>query len=167
MRLRSVCALLALATGAVAQTPIPPEVQNSVLLVLATALPPDQRNYALASQSAFASQMASSLAAGNTPAWYQALPSDVKSLLPALYPASATATPTPSASLSFSSVASVSASPIGVNSTSITGVRTPTLSATATRSSAAVATTNAAPYPSAALGAGVGAALGVLGMLAF
>ncbi|KAH4262227.1 hypothetical protein HBH98_175170 [Parastagonospora nodorum] len=177
MRFSCVGALLALAVGAVAQSPVPytsvpADVQNSVLMVLATALPKESVSYALASSSEFAAQMASSLAAGNPPAWYQALPSDVKSLLPALYPVvhSATPTPTPSSSLAMStpasSVPTVSAYPTGGNSTSASGVHMPTLSSTASASGPAQATANAASYPGAALGAGIGAALGFIGMLA-
>ena len=139
-------------------------------MVLATALPKESVSYALASSSEFAAQMASSLAAGNPPAWYQALPSDVKSLLPALYPIVHSATPTPSSSLAMStpasSVPTVSAYPTGGNSTSASGVHMPTLSSTASASGPAQATANAASYPGAALGAGVGAALGFIAMLA-
>jgi hypothetical protein len=141
-------------------------------MVLATALPKDSVSYALASSSAFAANMASSLAAGNTPAWYQALPSDVKSLLPALYPVAASPTPTPTPSSSASSseavstsvyaVGTISASPSSKNSTSASSIHMPTLSASATRSGIAQATANAASYPGAALGA----SLGFLGMLA-
>jgi hypothetical protein len=137
-------------------------------MVLATALPKESVSYALASQSAFAAQMASSLSAGNPPAWYQALPGDVKSLLPALYPVVASPTPTPSSSSSAyvpitSSVGTISAQPTGANSTSASGVHMPTLSAT--RSAPAQATVNAASHPGAAMGAAAGAALGFLGML--
>jgi hypothetical protein len=141
-------------------------------MVLATALPKESVSYALASSSAFAEQMASSLAAGNVPAWYQALPSDVKSLLPALYPvavAVASPTPTPSSSSMYvpaSSVGTVSAQPTGSNSTIVSGVHMPTLSVSSTRPSPPQATANAAAYPAAALGATVGAALGFIGMLA-
>jgi hypothetical protein len=138
-------------------------------MVLATALPKESVSYALASSSAFADQMASSLAAGNVPAWYQALPSDVKSLLPALYPvAVASPTPTPSSSMYVpaSSVGTVSAQPTGSNSTSVSGVHMPTLSVSSARPSPPQATANAASYPAAALGATVGAALGFIGMLA-
>jgi hypothetical protein len=143
-------------------------------MVLATALPKDSVSYALASSSAFAADMASSLAAGNTPAWYQALPSDVKSLLPALYPVAASPTPTPSSSASSSAavstsvyaVGTISAMPSSKNATSASSIHMPTLSASATRSGIAQATANAASYPGATLGAGLGAALGFLGMLA-
>jgi hypothetical protein len=139
-------------------------------MVLATALPKDTVNYALASSSAFAAEMASSLSAGNPPAWYQALPSDVKNILPSLYPVVASPTPTPSSSVALSmpisSVGTISARPTGINSTSVSDVHMPTLSPTSARPSLPVATANSASYPAAALGAGVGAALGVIGMLA-
>jgi hypothetical protein len=138
-------------------------------MVLATALPKESASYALASQSAFAAQMASSLSAGNPPAWYQALPADVKSLLPVLYPVVATPTPTPLSSSPVvapaSSVGTISAQPTGANSTTSSDVHKPSLSATASHSGPAQATANSASYPGAALGAGIGAALGFLGML--
>lgn len=146
MKFRTLATLVALAVGASAQTSVPPNVQQSVLLVLATALPTDSVSYALASQSAFASEMASSLSAGNTPAWYQALPSDVKSLLPIIYFVEAAATPS----------ATPSITPI-VSSSSASATPSP---------SAAQSTGAAAAFPTAAVGAGVGAALGFLGMLA-
>jgi hypothetical protein len=137
-------------------------------MVLATALPKDTVSYALASSSAFAAEMASSLAAGNPPAWYQALPSDVKNALPSLYPVVASPTPTPSASKAMptSAVGTISAMPTGANSTSVSGVHMPTLSPSSARPSLPQQSTNAASYPSAALGASIGAALGLIGMLA-
>ncbi|OAK98651.1 hypothetical protein IQ06DRAFT_327209 [Phaeosphaeriaceae sp. SRC1lsM3a] len=165
MRASSVGALFALAVGAAAQTPIPTQVQNSVLMVLATALPKDTVSYALASSSAFAAEMASSLSAGNPPAWYQALPADVKSLLPQLYPVVASPTPAPS-SVHSTPLPSISAKPTGSNSTSISGIHKPTLSPSSARPSLPVATANAATYPGAALGAGAAAAMGFIGMLA-
>ncbi|KAH7414191.1 hypothetical protein DE146DRAFT_750354 [Phaeosphaeria sp. MPI-PUGE-AT-0046c] len=166
MRASNVGALFALAVGAVAQAPIPAQVQNSVLMVLATALPKDTVSYALASSSAFAAEMASSLSAGNVPAWYQALPGDVKSLLPQLYPVVASPTPTPSSSAYHTPVATISAKPTGSNSTIISGIHMPTLSPSSARPSLPVATANAASYPGAALGAGAAAAMGFIGMLA-
>jgi len=59
-------ALGALAMGARAQDAVAPDVQQSVLMVLAQAIPSDSVAYALASSSAFAAEMASSLSAGNT-----------------------------------------------------------------------------------------------------
>lgn len=146
-----------------------PNVQQSVISVLATAIPRETLSYALASQSAFAAEMASNIAAGKTPAWYASLPADVKTLLPAIYPVVAAVTPTPSASSSSSHVtASISARPTGVNSTSITSVRTPTLSASGSgaRSSAPAQATGAASAPSVAMGAGFAAVMGAIGMLA-
>ncbi|CBX92700.1 hypothetical protein IAQ61_005928 [Plenodomus lingam] len=178
-------ALFALAARASAQAPVAvaPDVQQSVLLVLATAIPSEVASYALASSSAFAEEMASSLAAGKTPAWYQALPTDVLSLLPQIYPFEAEATPTPSSasmyatpapsSAAVTSSASMSASApvasassamthvISVNSTS-RAVQSPTLSASTT----AATFTGAASFPTAAVGASLGAVLGFFGMLA-
>ncbi|KAI8936378.1 hypothetical protein NX059_006791 [Plenodomus lindquistii] len=188
-------ALLALAAGASAQTPIAPNVQESVLSVLATAIPSEVASYAVASPTAFAGEMASSLAAGKIPAWYQALPTDVLSLLPQVYPYEAEATPTPSsASASASayasaskyatsapssaaitpstsavasapaSIASGSSALTGVNSVNSTSraVQSPTLSTSAS----AATFTGAACFPTAAVGASVGAIFGFLGMLA-
>jgi hypothetical protein len=141
-------------------------------MVLATALPKDTVSYALASSSAFAAEMASSLAAGNPPAWYQALPSDVKNVLPSLYPVVASPTPTPtltpsaSKAMPTSAVGTISAMPTGANSTSVTGIHMPTLSPSYSRPSLPQQSTNAASYPSAALSASIGAALGLIGMLA-
>lgn len=172
MKFRTVAALVALAVGASAQTTsIPANVQQSVLLVLATALPTDSVSYALASQSAFAAEMASSLSAGNTPAWYQALPSDVKSLLPIIYAVQTSATPSATPSIT-PIISSSSVVPTAGNSSQVS-IRSPTLSATGSRSAslsasatAAQSTGAAAAFPTAAVGAGVGAALGFLGMLA-
>ena len=157
----------------------------SLISVLATAIPEEQASYAVASPSAFAEEMASSFEAGDYPAWYQALPSDVKELLPVAYPASVeatstpapTSTPSPTASASESEVTSSAYMAIttsvgtlstvasaGHNST-VTDVHMPTLSGSATKSAPAVATANAATYPGAAMGAGVGAVLGFVGML--
>ncbi|CAO2650478.1 Nn.00g017700.m01.CDS01 [Neocucurbitaria sp. VM-36] len=177
MKFRTVVALVALAVGASAQTTVPPEVQNSVLMVLATALPSDSVSYALASSSAFAEEMASSLAAGNTPSWYQALPSEVKSLLPVLYPGAAEATPTPSGSVTPSGTPAItsiidssSVVPTAANSSTVS-VKSPTLSASGSISATASvsmpeSTGGAAAFPNAAIGAGVGAVIGFLGMLA-
>ncbi|CAN9151377.1 unnamed protein product [Alternaria sp. RS040] len=177
-------ALGALAMGARAQDAVAPEVQQSVLMVLAQAIPSDSVAYALASSSAFAAEMASSLSAGNTPTWYQALPTDVQSLLPQIYPAAVQATPTPtptpsssayvvkSSSVVESSSAKITPYPTGMNSTMVK----PTMSATGGASisvtlspSDTASSTPPPPFEGAAsrlsVGAGLGAAL-VLGMLA-
>ncbi|KAB2101695.1 hypothetical protein AG0111_0g10458 [Alternaria gaisen] len=176
-------ALGALAMGARAQNAVAPEVQQSVLMVLAQAIPSDSVAYALASSSAFAAEMASSLSAGNTPTWYQALPTDVQSLLPQIYPAAVQATPTPtptpsssayvvkSSSVVESSSAKITPYPTGMNSTMVK----PTMSATGgasisvTLSPSDTASSIPPPFEGAAsrlsVGAGLGAAL-VLGMLA-
>ncbi|RYN28431.1 hypothetical protein AA0113_g6270 [Alternaria arborescens] len=177
-------ALGALAMGARAQDAVAPDVQQSVLMVLAQAIPSDSLAYALASSSAFAAEMASSLSAGNTPTWYQALPTDVQSLLPQIYPAAVQATPTPtptpsssayvvkSSSAVESSSAKITPYPTGMNSTMVK----PTMSATGGASisvtlspSDTASSTPPPPFEGAAsrlsVGAGLGAAL-VLGMLA-
>lgn len=121
----------------------------SVLMVLATAIPQDSVSAALADQTAFAASMASSLSAGNTPAWYQSLPADVKSLLPILYASdSATPTPTPTGS------ASVTPAPGNMTSHS----HSPSMTGAPPQQS-----TNAASRASAV---GLGAAGVVLGLLA-
>jgi hypothetical protein len=169
-----------------------PDVQQSVLLVLAQAIPTKSVQYALASSSAFAAEMASSLAAGNTPTWYQALPSDVKSLLPQIYPQEvvATSTPTPSSSSAYfyssayyavsssavlespSSEVKVTPYPTGTKNSTVVA---PTLSATGSvvilSPSGSSSTTPESPaFTGAAskftVGAGLGAAIGFLAMLA-
>jgi hypothetical protein len=137
--------------------------------------------------------MASSLAAGNTPTWYQALPTDVKSLLPQIYPAMVEATPTPTPTPSASSSAyyavksssvvessSISSSEVEVtpyptgskNSTVVASTMSATGSAAVTLSpSGSSSTTPDSPALTGAaskltFGAGLGAAVGLLGMLA-
>lgn len=157
-----VAALGALLMGASAQTTVPPEVQHSVLLVLATAIPSESVSYAMASQSAFAAEMASSLAAGNPPAWYQALPSDVKSLLPQIYPAQAVATTTATYSAANSSI---TPGPSSHNSTSAANSHTSSASRTASASVPAF-TGAAARIPTAVIGASIGTILGLLSIYA-
>ncbi|KAI4924799.1 hypothetical protein J4E85_007916 [Alternaria conjuncta] len=176
-------ALGALAMGVSAQG-VAPEVQSSVLMELAQAIPSDQVAYAIASSSAFAAEMASSLAAGNTPAWYQALPTDVQSLLPEIYPAMVTPTPTPtptpssssssayvaksSSVVETSSSAMVTPYPTGSNST----MAMPTMSATGSvtvslsPSGSASPSPETPPFEGAASKMSVGAGLGAAVMLA-
>jgi hypothetical protein len=154
-------------------------------MVLAQAIPSDQVAYALASSSAFAAEMASSLAAGNTPAWYQALPTDVQSLLPQIYPAAmATPTPTPTPSSSSSAYVAKSSSVVETSSSAVvtpypTGSNStmaqPTMSATGSVTVSLSPSGSASPAPETppftgaasklSVGAGLGAAL-VLGLLA-
>jgi len=177
-------ALGALAMGVSAQG-VAPEVQSSVLMEIAQAIPSDQVAYAIASSSAFAAEMASSLAAGNTPAWYQALPTDVQSLLPEIYPAMVTPTPTPTPTPSSSSSAYVAKSssvvetsssamvtpyPTGSNST----MAMPTMSATGSvtvslspsPSGSASPSPETPPFEGAASKMSVGAGLSAAVMLA-
>ncbi|KAF2198658.1 hypothetical protein GQ43DRAFT_465442 [Delitschia confertaspora ATCC 74209] len=188
-----VLSLLALsATGAVAQGVVFPTdpAGLSLVSVLATAIPSSVQEYVLASPVAFASEMASSIAAGKTPEWYAALPTDVKSALPSLFPAAASTTVsmvettsavtstsvsisvsvTSSTSDSITAVPSASASIIvSGNSTVATTVRSPTLSATdtgsRTTSASSSSSSGAASLPTAVVGAAYAGALGMLGML--
>ncbi|KAF1833594.1 hypothetical protein BDW02DRAFT_569907 [Decorospora gaudefroyi] len=192
--------VMALAVGASAQTtvakkkkkanipPHSPDVQQSVLLALAQAIPTESVSYALASTSAFAAEMASSLSAGNTPAWYQALPSDVKSLLPQIYPhVEATPTPSSEAAASSSVYAAASSSakstvvmPYPTGAANSTGASTtmmggtgsvgapPSSTAAADSSAASATATDVPPFTGAAskiVGAGAVAVLGFLGVL--
>ncbi|KAL1792145.1 hypothetical protein ACET3X_009896 [Alternaria dauci] len=181
-----IMALGALAMGARAQDAVAPEVQQSVLMVLAQAIPSDSVAYALASSSAFAAEMASSLSAGNTPTWYQALPTDVQSLLPQIYPAPVQTTPTPTPTPSSSAYVAKSSSsvvesssvqltpyPTAMNSTVVKPTMSATggasISVTLAPSGTASSTPDSPEFEGAAsklsIGAGLGAAL-VLGMLA-
>ncbi|KAF3043135.1 hypothetical protein E8E12_003423 [Didymella heteroderae] len=167
MQLTFLAGVAAVAVGVSAQTAVSPEQASSVLMVLATALPTDVRNYAIASPSAYAAEMSSSLAAGNTPGWYASMPADVKSILPLMYPAAAEATTTPVVS-STTAVASASSMPTGSsNSTSISAVHSATLSGSRTATGAPLPeSTGAASHAKAAVGAGLAGVAGFLAMLA-
>jgi hypothetical protein len=150
------------------------------MMVLATALPTDVRNYAIASPSAYAAEMSSSLAAGQTPGWYASMPADVKSILPLLYPAAAEATTTPVVSStgpvisstapvisSTTAAASASSMPIGSNSTSVSAVHSATLSGSRTATGSPLPeATGAASHAKAAVSAGLAGVAGFLAMLA-
>lgn len=150
--------------------------EASVLSVLETALPASLLAIGIANPDELASLIASSLSAGQTPAWYSALPPDVKSYLPTLLSEEASAA---TVSTPLSNTASISGiiSP-SLNTTTISSVHSASLKATttaagstagsaaATASSAHASSTGGASYPSAVVGAGVAGALGLLGMLA-
>lgn len=181
-------ALGALAMGVRAQDAVAPEVQQSVLMAIAQAIPSESVSYALASPSAFATEMASCISAGNPPDWYQALPTDVKSLLPQIYPHEVEATPTPTPTPTPSSTAYVVTSSSVVKSPSSSSVKpyptahmnstmaNPTMSATGSvsvtlsPSASGTSTTPESPaFTGAAdklsIGAGLGAAVGLISML--
>lgn len=170
MQFKALAFVAALAMGVSAQEPLPEDVSASVLQVLLTALPPSALSLAATNAPAFQSEMYSSLSAGNIPEWYQALPSDVKTILPQLYPAaaptetSAEATTTATETSTSTEVAgTISGRPTG-GSNSTTTVNSPTLSTTG-GSGAPTQTDNGAAFPSAVLGSGIAGALGVIGML--
>ncbi|KAH7114448.1 hypothetical protein B0J11DRAFT_584865 [Dendryphion nanum] len=128
-------------------------IRMSVLSVIITAIPPTQLSKALNDEAAFSSEIASSLSAGKTPEWFLALPSDVKSLLPSLYPAQAAALTAPATTAAATSSATSAASATQVP---------------AQVSTAAVVSTSskgAAARPTGVVGAGIAGAIGVLGML--
>lgn len=198
MHFKSV-ALMALASVAIAspnedyarrQASVNP-TEVSVLAVLATALPPSLVAIGVTNPAEVGSIVASSFSAGNTPAWYSGLPSDVKNYLTVLYAAvtpssTPSSTPAPSSSASVVTIVSTSVaivsntantatiSPSG-NSTVISTVHSATLSPTTLKTGAAASTgtqaasstsTGGASLPTAVMGAGIAGAIGFLGMLA-
>jgi len=173
MQFTTSLALLALSSGVFAQSQIDP-IAVSVLGVLATAIPPEDIAKATGDPAAFSSELDSSLKAGSTPEWYAALPSDVKSYLPKLYPAEtpASTTPVETSTPAPTSVGStypvVSDMPTGGNSTVITTVASPTPRPTDggnTDIPTSTEFTGGAAYPTGMVGAGVAGAIGFLGML--
>ncbi|KAF2253403.1 hypothetical protein BU26DRAFT_222214 [Trematosphaeria pertusa] len=89
--MKSLLQAIILACTAAASAQLNSDVQASVASVLMTAIPPESLQLALTNSASFSAELASLLSAGNTPQWYQDLPSDVKTLLPQLYPATMTA----------------------------------------------------------------------------
>lgn len=145
---------------------------------LATALPSSVLQAAITNQAGFASEIGSSISAGKTPDWYEALPTDVKSVLASVYPmpketaasstdasSAAVATTAYSAAATTPAPSGTGASSIGGNSTTVSTVSKPTLSGTPSPS-AGENVTGAASLPSAALGAGIAAVVGFVGLLA-
>lgn len=169
--------ILAIVAGAQAQTTaLPPDVQTSLAAVLLTALPASDLSSAIADPSGWASAIASSVAAGKTPSWYQALPSDVKSLLPLDYPATTSDSTVPlstgktvtgdGAAASTSPPARASSAPL--NSTVISTVSSPTLHKTSASDTDTgiliepTATPTASPAPSSlSTGAKIGIGVGI------
>ncbi|KAF2264473.1 hypothetical protein CC78DRAFT_580254 [Lojkania enalia] len=139
----------------------------SVLNVLATALPSSVLSEALADPTSFASAVASSIAAGNTPSWILALPTEVQSLLPSLYPVETPASTTEAPLTTPPPVSSPSAGTITGppgNSTGGSTFNSPTPSATDGAPSSSQSG-NGAAAPTAVIGAGIAGAIGLLGML--
>jgi len=170
MRFTATLAALALSSGAaLAQLQVTDSIGASVLQVLATAIPPESISMATADPVAFSSELDSSLSAGNTPAWYQDLPADVKSYLPQLYPAEAPAITTADAGYATSAVEqsyavpTISPSHAG-NHTAISSVAAPTLAPSGT-APASPEFTGAAAIPKSFVHAGLAGAIGILGVL--
>jgi hypothetical protein len=177
MQYKALAFAATLAMGVSAQSGLAPEVSESVISVLLTALPSSDLALAYTNPGAFQSAMYSSLSAGNIPDWYQSLPSDVKTILPQLYPAEAAATPTADSTSSSeaettSTAVETSTAVVGTISGKPTGganvtstVNSPTLSRTSSGSGAPSQTSNGASVPTAVIGSGIAGALGVFGML--
>lgn len=172
MQFKALAFAAALAMGVRAQGGVPEDVSQSVIQVLLTALPPSAIQLAATNPPAFQSEIASSLAAGQTPEWYQALPADVKTILPQMYPVDApaqttAAEPTTTAESAPSETAgTISGKPTGVGNSTST-VKSPTLSPTTlspTNSAPPSQSSNAAAYPSAVFGSGIAGALGMVGL---
>ncbi|KAF2706654.1 hypothetical protein K504DRAFT_62038 [Pleomassaria siparia CBS 279.74] len=182
--------LTLVALSAVAASAQLDSVALSVLSVLKTAIPAELIASAGADPAAFSAELASSIAAGETPPWYVALPTEVKSYLPLLYPAptpaATTASETPSSTAytaPISAPPSTTPAPISVtsytvsisgstaipgNSTAIGYVSPATLKPTGGANSDAPITvsTSGASRMTVAIGAGLAGAFGLVGMLA-
>ncbi|KAF2746543.1 hypothetical protein M011DRAFT_478147 [Sporormia fimetaria CBS 119925] len=172
MQITASLAILALSSAVVAQLDLQnPDVAISVLNVLATAIPADTISSAMEDPAGFSMELESSISAGQTPSWYQALPSDVKSALPLLYPASTPAATTPPASdatepptkdSSMTALPTISGLPTPTNGTG--DVSSPTLSPSGTESGLPESTGGAATL-NGMVASGVVGAFGILGML--
>ncbi|OCK74643.1 hypothetical protein K432DRAFT_386698 [Lepidopterella palustris CBS 459.81] len=181
MQLKSLT-ILAFSAMAMAQSANPTEV--SVLQVLATALPSSLLAVAATNPAALGSIISSEFAAGQTPAWYSALPPDVKSYLPILASeelgsTTMLASPTGPVSVQPTSVGNATSMAISAsigsvnNSTVVSSVHPATLTTTggaagasSTKAAASSSSSGGASYPTAVVGAGIAGAIGFLGMLA-
>ncbi|KJX95410.1 hypothetical protein TI39_contig4114g00015 [Zymoseptoria brevis] len=155
--------LLALATTSLAQQFSPDQTDQalSVLSVLQTALPTTLVQEFLTNSAAAASQIQSAFNAGDYPAWFTALPSDVQIfLVPAGLP-TATATLVESSSMV-----------TGTSEASESGSTTSTSTGTSTRSSSRAETSRASETseggasPTGVVGLGVAGVIGLVGLLA-
>ncbi|KAF7189649.1 hypothetical protein HII31_08969 [Pseudocercospora fuligena] len=149
----------------------------SVVSVLQTALPSSLIQEALTNSAGVSSELASEFAAGQTPSWFTALPSDVQTYL---VPAGAVATANATAITSASGAPYPSANSTSGNSTTSRS-RTLTTSASLTSTSGSSSETGASgtgsssessssseagAMPTAIIGAGLAGAVGIVGLLA-
>ncbi|KAF1817068.1 hypothetical protein P152DRAFT_7313 [Eremomyces bilateralis CBS 781.70] len=173
-------ALLSLAAGAMAN----PEVKkrqdatssldSSILSVLVTALPASLLAVAATDTAAVSSIIASEFAAGSTPSWFAALPTDVQTYLlgPDAEASSSIATG-PIPSISGDGVLSIQTTKVPPTTGDGSGASNGTTSRTSRPSSrstpvptTAPESTGGAAIPTGVVGVGAAAALGLLGVLA-
>ncbi|KAK4634366.1 hypothetical protein CLAFUW4_00840 [Fulvia fulva] len=150
----------------------------SVISVLQTALPSSLIQEALTNSAAVASDISAEFAAGSTPAWFTALPTDVQTyLVPSqLYPnATATGTlisvgPTNSANATGYGNSTRSSSTSGRSTNTVTATETGEGSeetgASATQGESSSSSSAGASMPSAIVGMGLAGAVGLVGVLA-
>ena len=140
--------------------------QQSALLALSTALPPSVLAEAATNAAGFASEIQSSIAAGKTPEWYQALPTDVKSALASIYPVQTSAQTTPTETAAPTS--SASATEVETTTTVVTSA--PQVSAPSGTGAPESSSTGTTPFEGAAstltaTGAGILAIFGLVAAL--
>ncbi|KAF2018636.1 hypothetical protein BU24DRAFT_101199 [Aaosphaeria arxii CBS 175.79] len=167
MHLKSLTVGIALTGGAVAQLSFPTDpVGVSVFSVLRTAIPPEVQVSAFQNPSSFGAEVASSISAGNPPAWYTGLPADVKSALPSLYPAAAVTTPSATPTSAASSSQASSASSESESASSSAATTSSPSSSSAASAAPSSSSTGGAAAPTAVVGAGLAGLMGVVGLLA-
>ncbi|KAE8874125.1 hypothetical protein PTNB73_00757 [Pyrenophora teres f. teres] len=183
-----IVALGALVMGVRAEAAVDPAVQEAVILALAKAIPKDEIAYALASPAAFAAGVQSCISEGKPPT---CVPSrDIRytnayayshtdshayphpSVTPSATPSSSAAPKSSSAVVSSSSTSkSIPYPTVGLNSTVVmpsmtaTGIVSVTLTPSGTSTAPAIPTFIGAASK-LSFSAGVGAVVGLLGMLA-
>ncbi|KXT10856.1 hypothetical protein AC579_1954 [Pseudocercospora musae] len=133
----------------------------SVVSVLQTALPSSLIQEALTNSAGVSSELASEFAAGQTPSWFTALPSDVQTYL---VPAGAIATANATAITSASGAPYPSANSTSRSST--TGSSSETGASGTGSSNESSSSSEAGAMPTAILGAGLAGAVGIVGLLA-
>ncbi|EME89760.1 uncharacterized protein MYCFIDRAFT_210177 [Pseudocercospora fijiensis CIRAD86] len=142
----------------------------SVVSVLQTALPSSLIQEALTNSAGVSSELASEFAAGQTPSWFTALPSDVQTyLVPAIVDAtavtSASGAPHPSANSTSGNTTSIILTTRVTSSSSSSSSETGA-SATGSSSDSSSSSSEAGAMPTAVLGAGLAGAVGIVGLLA-
>ncbi|KAJ5834824.1 hypothetical protein N7447_000850 [Penicillium robsamsonii] len=141
------------------------DVPSSVMSVLATAIPESWYNDLLDPASLSAIESAAS--AGTYPAWYNSLPSDVKSWATGQFGAGlggASATADSSATQTGSSLVSSTASQTSSNAAETTSASSDSTSSSASSSPSSSQSTGGAPAPTGGVAMGVAGAAGILAL---